>query len=360
MRVLFNVRPKTPNIGNELIAMGMNEVLRRVFGLRLTLVTLPAAGPDRFTGAGLARRTIYDINQMADGVIVGPGNLFENGGLDVDPHALSALNVPALLFSVSMGRIFDRRGRLVPRTDSLPDDRIAAVCAAFPEVLARDAATLDHLTSIGCGSVRVVGCPALFLADVVPRLPPADSELANTVLVSIRHPSLMSVPNRIQGRMYHDIRRIIHHFQGQGRDVRLLCHDYRDMSFAQAFSGVEIMYTEDPYRFLSWLRDCSLNVTFRLHAFLSCLVLGTASIPISYDERTTSLIETVGLKDWVTCGVHSADVLAELQQRCDTLERFDTLKQLARPVCEGLRQAMTERIGQFAQRVDECAHARRF
>ncbi len=251
---LFNLRANTPNIGNALIALGMHGIVQRVFDPDVNLVTLPASGAGGLTGAGLTRRTIYDINQLADGVIVGPGNLLENGGLDLDPHALAALSVPAMLFSVSTGRVFDRRGVLVPRTDSLPADRTRALCAAADTVLVRDRATAQHLAGLGCATVRAVGCPALFLGDALPLMPAADPALADTVLLSIRHPRLMSVPHSVQGRLHQDVRRLIDHFTGLGHDVRLLCHDYQDLPFAQAFPDVPAMYTEDPYRFLAWLR----------------------------------------------------------------------------------------------------------
>ncbi len=359
MRTLFNVRARTHNIGNDLIALGMNGVLQRVFGANVNMVTVPAAGQGGLTGAGLSKRTIYDINQMADGLIVGPGNLFENGGLEIDTHALAALTAPAMVFSVSMGRVFDRRGRLVPRTDSMPADRTRALCAAARTVLVRDTATHDHLEALGSTTSTTVGCPALFLGDLLPSLPPDDPDLADTVLISIRHPRLMSVPYGVQGRVSRELQRLIDAFQAEGRDVRLLCHDYQDLSFAHAFD-VPAMYTEDPLRFLSWLRSCRLNIAFRLHAFLSCLALGTLSIPISYDERTMSLIDTVGLEEWRVCFIHSPDVLAEVRQRADASDHFDALKRRAAPTWERLREAMTDGVRQFAAEVEAASQGRRF
>jgi hypothetical protein len=54
---------------------------------------------------------VHEINELGDGLIIGPGNLFENGAQGLDAQALSALRVPTMLFSVSTGRIFDRTGR---------------------------------------------------------------------------------------------------------------------------------------------------------------------------------------------------------------------------------------------------------
>jgi len=360
VKTLFNVRARTRNIGNDLIALGMSAVLHKVFGSDLNVVTVPAAGSGGMTGAGFSTCTVYDMNQMADGVIVGPGNLFENGGLDIDTDALAALQRPTMVFSVSMGRIFDRRGALVPRTDSLSADRTRALCAAAHTLLVRDSATLDHLNTLGSHTARLVGCPALFLGDVLPALPPAVPELADTVLISLRHPRLMNVPHSVQGRVPQEVRRIVDHFRGRGHDVRLLCHDYQDLSFAQTFPDVDAMYTEDSVRFLSWMRSCRLNVTFRLHGFLSCLVLGTLSIPITYDERTMSLIETIALKPWMVCFVHSPDVLADVRQRAEAPAPFDALKQQAEPVWAHLRTAMIDGVREFAAQVDAAGAGRRF
>jgi polysaccharide pyruvyl transferase WcaK-like protein len=360
VKTLFNVRATTPNIGNELMALGMNKVLQAVFKDDYTVVTVPASGRSGIKGAGLTKSTIYDINQLADGVIVGPGNLFENGALDVDRTAIGALTTPMMLFAVSTGRVFDRTGQLVARTDMLPPDHTKSVCRAADPVLVRDRATTIALAALECERAVVAGCPALFLDRIESELPDDDPSLADTVLISIRHPRLMSVPNSVRGRFQTDLSGLIRFFREEGLDVRLLCHDYQDLSQAQAFPDVPAMYTEDPIRFLSWLRACRLNVTFRLHAFVASVALGTPSIPLSYDERSMSLIDTLGMKDWMVCFVHSPDVIEAVKARYAALGRFRQLAAAAQPTWDSLRRDMTEGLHRFKCRIDERGRRLRF
>ena len=351
MITLFNLRPNTPNIGNDLIALGMQSAVQSILGRNVNLVSLPASNSMGPKGAGLTAKTVYEINRLADGLVVGPGNLFENGALTIDLGALKALHVPTMLFSVSTGRVFDRTGQLAPRTDSMSPDKMATICNMARPVLVRDAATKDHLSNLGCDHARIMGCPALLLGNTPFASLPADPSLSNSVLISLRHPTLMSIPYSAQGRVHHEVRSLIHYCQGQRLDVKLLCHDYQDLSFAQMFPEVPALYTEDPYRFLSWLRSCRLNITFRLHAFIGCLAVGTPSIPFSYDERSLSLIDTIGMSEWAICFLRSRDVLADVKCRWNALERLEELRSLAQPTWDKLRNVMTQGIEDFASQV---------
>lgn len=354
-RTVFNLRPNTPNIGNELLALGTDAILRSVLGGNLRVVSLPVSVNGGVKGGGLTAQTVYEINQLADGLLIGPGNIFENGALNVDLRAMAALSVPTMVFSVSMGRVFDRSGHLAARTDSIADEKMLALCRIADPILVRDIATGNHLAKLGCDDVKIAGCPTLFIGDIAP-----DPEVANTILISVRHPGLMSIPNSAKGRVPGELRRMIDHFRHQGIDARLLCHDYQDLAFAQAFPDVPALYTEDPWRFLSWLRGCRLNVGFRLHAFLCCLALGTPSIPLTYDERSMSLIETVGLSNWTVQFLHSKDVLRDVQERCDSLSQLEHLTRLARPAWDALRESMVGALQQFAVRMDAYADNRVF
>lgn len=355
---IFNLRPDTPNIGNELIAAATETMLRSALGEGLTLVSLPARANGGLKGGGLTSQMVYEINQLADGVLIGPGNLFENGALTVDPGALCALRVPAMVFSVSRGRVFDRTGELVSRTDSVSEDKIRAIYRSIASMCVRDNATKNHLAELGCDRVSVVGCPTLFINEARRAIAPVDPALAHTVLVSIRHPKLMSIPYSAHGRVQRELRRIIDHFHGQGFAVSLLCHDYQDLPYAQTFADVPALYTEDPWRFLSWLRSCKLSVGFRLHAFICCLALGIPSIPLTYDERSMSLIETVGMGDWSIPFLHSEDVLAEVQARTDSLRCFEELKSRARPKWESLRKATVYALERFGSEMESRARTR--
>jgi polysaccharide pyruvyl transferase WcaK-like protein len=359
LTTLFNLRSIAPNIGNDLISIGTRAMLRAVWRGDVNFVTLAAGPREHSRRSGLTSHTVYELNQLAEGLIVGPGNLFENGALSADIDALSALNVPMMLFGVSTGRVFDRTGALVARTDSVAPATISAVCRAASPVLVRDGTTARQLSALGVESI-VVGCPSLFLHEAPLPLPARDASLADAILISIRNPARMSIPMALRARVQSDVRGLIDFFRNAGSRVYLLCHDYQDIAFAKGFVDTPLLYTEDPYQFLAWLRDCRLNVGFRLHAFLCCVSMGVPSIPISYDERAMSLIDTVGLASWNVDFIRSADVLREVTTRCDTLDRLERLKDAAKPVWENLRRAMTDGIEKFAGRVEIAKQSRIF
>ena len=79
---LFLVRPTTRNIGNDLIAYAISQLLYDAFGEDANIVAVPALVGPQF--GGLVARQVYDMNRLADAVIVGGGNLFENGQLSYD------------------------------------------------------------------------------------------------------------------------------------------------------------------------------------------------------------------------------------------------------------------------------------
>jgi polysaccharide pyruvyl transferase WcaK-like protein len=357
---LFNLRPDTPNIGNHLMAAGMWQLIEPSFAEPVSFVTLPSIDRKDVRGGGLTARTVYELNQLADGVIIGPGNLFENGALSIDGSALAALNVPTMMFGVSCGRIFDRSGKLVRRTDSLSPEAIEAMCRKSDVVLVRDLATHAYAHALGVASASLGGCAALFIdpARVPLRLP--DPKLADTVLISVRNPRLMSVPYSIQGRIYQDVRRLIDNLRAEGHDVRLLCHDHQDLAFARAFSDIRTMYTEDVGLFLSWLRDCRMSIGYRLHAFVASLALGKRAIALSYDERSMSLIETIGLKDWDVDILSSKDPVSDVAERCGDFARLDTLLGRARPTWGALRNVLSAGVAQFASRVEAWRERRVF
>ncbi len=325
MTTLFCIRPKGFNVGNDAIHLALRHLLDEAFGRIVNVISLPATSRyESHATAGLTARTVYEINQYGDGVIVGGGNLYENGELDLDLDALARLEVPLLLFSISWGRVYNRRGELVPRTDAMPDRVIRALNDRADFSLTRDDATLDLLRAIGCDRARLGGCPTVFLERVADRLPPLPPADRAGVLVSIRNPALMSVPPPLQARVHGQIRGIIDFLRSEGHDnVRLLCHDHRDVPFATSFPDIEYVYTGDVYRYLALLRSCQLNVSFRLHAVLPCLSFGRPAINVSYDERAAGAMRTMGLGDWDVNLVESDDPVAEV------IDRYRRLDELA-------------------------------
>lgn len=324
MTNLFCIRPKGFNVGNDAIFLGLQHVLEQAFGHVVNLISLPATSRyDSYSKAGLTAKSIYEINQYGHGVIIGGGNLYENGELDVDVDALRALEVPLMLFSLSRGRVFNRNNELVDRTDTMSDRVIAALDTVASYSLSRDHATDAYLRSIGCAKSKVGGCPTIFLDRVTDRLPVLHEGDRDTAFISVRNPALMSIPLSRQAEVYTDVQSIIALLDAKGyRDIRLLCHDHRDLAFAASFADIDYVYTGDVYTYLALLKSCAINVSYRLHATLPCLAYGTPTIKISYDERALSLMETIGMANWNIDMIRGSNVLDEVENRLELLDEL--------------------------------------
>ena len=349
---LFCIRPHGFNVGNDVIFFGLQHFLREAFGEVVNLISLPATSRyESQAKAGLTGKTIYEINQYGHGVIVGGGNLYENGELDVNLDALPSLEVPLMLFSLSRGRIYNRRSQLVPRIDAMPERVIQALHRKACCSLVRDRATLQFLQRIGCDPI-LGGCPTIFVDRMADRLPSLAECDRNTALISVRNPALMSIPLEKQAQVYQDVLDIIALLRREGfADVRLLCHDHRDLSFAASFPDIDYVYTGDVYTYLALLRSCALNVTYRLHSMLPCLAFGTPAIKISYDERALSLVETIGFGDWNIDMMQARDVASRVRERYRRLKDLRTMRTKARPVWENLHSTMLDGFRQFASEV---------
>ncbi len=346
---IFCIRPRGFNIGNDVIYQGTLGFLQRAFGSQVNVISLPATSRyESQSKAGLTPRTIHEINRYGHGVVVGGGNLYENGELEVDPGALDALQVPLLLFSLGWGRIYDRRYELVPRTDAMSRDTVRLLDDRASYSLARDESTADHLRSLGCTKVRVGGCPTLFLDHVLSRIPTFDE--APEVLVSVRTPELMNIPLPDQARVRADTLTMLDLLRSRGyRDIKMLAHDHRDLPFAASFNGMEYLYTDDAFTYLGWLRSCRLSIGYRLHAALPCLSFGSPAISISYDERATSLLDTIGFGAWDINMITNRDVGEQLSDRLDRLDELPRLRQEARPLWLAQEQTMTDAFSNFAR-----------
>lgn len=348
MITLFCIHPHGFNIGNDAIHVALRQMLFTGFGQVVNVISLPATSRfESHAQGGLSAKTIHEINQYGDGVIVGGGNLYENGQLDVNLDALHALEPPLMLFSLSRGRTYNRRGELVDRTDVMPDRVIRGLHGRADLSLARDEATLAHLHAIGCDRAVLGGCPTITLADMAERLPPMAASDRGGVLVSIRHPSLMNIPLDRQARVGREMEELVARLQARfGPRVRLLCHDHRDLPFAATIRGVEYVYTDDVYSYLALLRACDLNVTFRLHSALPCMAFGRPFVKVSYDERGTSAMSTFGMDAW-NIELMGGDWLAAVDERLGRLTELPAHAERALPRWRTLRGAMTGAITTF-------------
>ncbi len=72
MITLFNIRPRALNVGNDVIAIGLRNLMTEAFGEVVNVISLPATSKyEAHAKAGLDAATIYEINQYGHGVIVG-------------------------------------------------------------------------------------------------------------------------------------------------------------------------------------------------------------------------------------------------------------------------------------------------
>ena len=354
MITLFCVRPVRFNVGNDVIFIAVRQLLRDAFSGFVNIVQVPAT--DGSGLVGLLPRSIHEMNLYGHGVVVGGGNLYENGQIAVDTHALGSLHPPLMLFSLSHGRIYDNRHQLVRRTDSIPDHVVKALHERAALSIARDDATMDYLRTLGLNKPVLGGCPTLLLSKIAtprPEMPAMDG-----ALVSIRDPQLMSIPLRDQARLHSTIMAIVESLQRDGfGPVRILCHDLRDLSFAASLGNVEMILADDVYAHLELLRRARLVVSFRLHAFLPCVSFGTPAINISYDERSISLVRTIGLGDWDIDFVRSNDVVGEVRDRCARLDDLVRTREAAQPTWQRLETIMRDSMASFAKLVVDYANA---
>lgn len=353
MITLFNIRPRALNVGNDIIAIGLRSYLREAFGELVNVISLPATSKYEAHGkAGLDAATVYEINQYGHGVIIGGGNLYENGELQLDLNALNALEAPLMLFSLSMGRIYGRLDRLVRRTNAMPDDRILRLSEKAIANFGRCQATFDYLNGIGVSNVELGGCPTLYLEETAGSLPVVPPSGRGMVLLSIRNPSLMSIPMEKRANVRTHIQGIVALLEAKGYGrPRLLCHDYRDIEFAASFKDLEYIYVDDPQMFLAILKAARLNVTYRLHSALPCLSFGTPCVKISYDERALSLLETVGYGDWNIDMIKTPDVVTAVADRLDHLGELQYLKKHTQKVRDDLRAVNRAGFARFANAV---------
>ncbi|CAN7278267.1 polysaccharide pyruvyl transferase family protein [Caulobacter sp. LjRoot300] len=350
MTTLFCVRPTTPNIGNDLINKATRDLLYEVFGPDVSVVNVSALGAGG--RGGLTASQIYDMNQFADGVVIGGGNLFENGQLTVDTNALRALRAPMMMIGVSHGRIYEASGAWVHRTDSMPDTTIRQLVAKAEVAMVRDHGSRALLHEAGAGNVELAGCPSLFLPANASAFEPARQD-DRRVLLSIRHPTRMSVPPALQWRTPHDLRRLIDALRGEyGDHVHLVCHDYMDLDFAAGYPDVPHLYFDDVERYIDALRSCRLNVSYRLHAFLPCVAFGVHSIHLSYDERGKAMVATAGLGEWDIDLMTETDMVATVLARARDIETYHRLRVASAAETRRMREVTVEGLRRFAQTVE--------
>jgi len=348
---LFSIRPKGFNIGNDVIYLGVNHFIRMAFKKNYNVISLPATGKyESQRKSGLSSQTVYEVNQFGHGVVVGGGNLYENGELEINPIALKALEKPLMIFSVSRGKIYNNQLQLVDRTDVMTDEKMLLLNKRADVSLSRDKATGAYIDALGANTV-VGGCPTLFINEIPQHLVPLLDADKTDALISIRTPSLMSIPVANQYEMREQMIDLINLLRYKGyQNIKFLCHDHRDIPFAASFKGIDYLYTEDVYTYLTYLRNTRLNLTYRLHSFIPCLSYDVPAIKISYDQRALSMLDTLGISEW-NINMLKDNVVKEVEHRIDHISELPTLKKNLEPTWQKLRTTMLNGCEKFAEKV---------
>jgi polysaccharide pyruvyl transferase WcaK-like protein len=352
MITLFNIRPKGHNIGNDAISIALRNKVYEAFGRMVNIIDVPATSLyESHAKAGLSSKTVYEINRVGDGVIIGGGNLYENNEIDFSDTALKALQVPLMLFSNSLGRVYDRTGVLVPRTDVISDSKLKLLHEYADISLVRDTSTLNHVQSIGVTNSIFGGCPTIFLGKygTYKNFLPKDDLVG--ALISIRTPSLVNLPQKFQLAMTDELVNTIKILREKGhKRIRLLCNDSRDCEYASYFrdiANVDFVYTSNVFDYLSLVERADILVSYRLHATLPALSFGTPVINISYDERAEQLIKDLGIGEWDIRITGTYSVSNEVLNRIENLEELRRLKENVKEKWEEIDQIQDKAFKQF-------------
>ena len=148
-KIIFHIIPHGPglNVGNFAISQAIKYMIKEI-NPEVNILTIDAMNSNKSGFNGLNKKTIYEANQYASGIILGGGNLYENNELFVDENALKSLEVPLLIFSLSVGKIYNKQYKLVRRSDVMPDSKIINLNKKSYLSLSRDLATKKYLDKL--------------------------------------------------------------------------------------------------------------------------------------------------------------------------------------------------------------------
>jgi hypothetical protein len=294
---IYHICPFGPgfNIGNFMIQQSVRRMVGGLSGCGINFITVPASGFG--SKAGLTKQIVYDINQTADGVIVGGGNLFENGEIAIDRTALQALRRPMLIYSSSYGRIYGPDFSYVRRTDAISDSDLLALLERADVVLSRDEATREHIeTLIRHPDHKVGGCPSVYISELAAAEFGVSGQVEDRYpLLAVRNPEQMNVPLSRKIHVHALSEQCLQILERrQGKPAVVLCNDQRDIEYAMSF-GRQTLYTSDVYEYFRILDGVSEAISFRVHTSLPLWSLGRPALNLSYDERSESLIDTLDM-----------------------------------------------------------------
>jgi polysaccharide pyruvyl transferase WcaK-like protein len=206
----------------------------------------------------------------------------------------------------------------------MPDDTIKALHHYADASIARDEATNNYYNSIGINNSVMGGCPTIFMNEWFDDKFHHIHDQDDVSYISIRNPGQMNIPLKQQLMIPKLITDIYAMLKEHGhKNVMMLCHDQRDISFAESVDGIGYHYTSDIYEYLSLIKKARIIVSMRVHSSLPSAALKTPFINISYDQRGESLMRSIGLEDWDIDLIHCNNIMHEIDNRLRSLDNID-------------------------------------
>ena len=109
------------------------------------------------------------------------------------------------------------------------------------------------------------------------------------------------------------------------QNIKVVCNDMRDISFVNSIGISKYIYTGEVDEYLTRLKNASLVISLRLHATLPCLSFGTRCINLSYDERSMSLMKSMGLENWDIKVLSSKNLYEDVSKKIDQIKKYDLM-----------------------------------
>ena len=346
-KTIFHIAPHGPglNVGNFAISYAIRSLLRETNN-NINILSLDAFSNKNLSG--LNKQVVHEANLYGSGIIVGGGNLYENNELIVDLNAIKSLQVPLGLLSISIGRIFDNNLKLARRTDVMPDKIIQSLNKASSFSLSRDLATHSYLKSINVKKSQLGLCPTLFLNDYFDVNYRFNDLGKNDTLLVIRNPELMNIPVKYKFKVVEFIKTTYKNLKENKQNVKVVCNDMRDVIFVNSIGIPDYIYTGEVEEYLTRLKNASLVISLRLHATLPCFSFGTKCINLSYDERSMSLMNSIGLKNWDIQILKEKNLDQMLLKKLEMTNKFNSLQTLFRKKIEKYKKIQLNALKIFS------------
>ena len=346
-KTIFHVTPHGPglNVGNFAISYAIRSLLRDA-NKDTNILSIDAFSNKKLSG--LNKQVIHEANLYGSGIIVGGGNLYENNELTVDLNAIKSLQVPLGLFSISIGRIFDKNLKLSRRTDVMPDETIQRLNKACSFSLSRDSATHSYLKSINIKKSQLGLCPTLFLNDYFEVNYKYSNLGKNDTLLVIRNPELMNIPVKYRPKVTEFIKKTYKNLKENKHNVKVVCNDMRDIVFVHSIGIPDYIYTGEVEEYMTRLKNASLVISMRLHATLPCFSFGTKCINLSYDERSISLMNSIGLKNWDIQILKEKNLNQIMLKKLKMTNKFNLLQDLFRKKVEKYKKIQLNALKVFS------------